>query len=119
MRIIDDIPVFGEPDEATLAQMRGVRATADRVALMADSHVGFVMPIGGVAAYRDKVSVMGVGVDIACGNAAIRTDLMLDHLGDSADEVHLTLEGIADDIARTVSFGMGRSNRADDAPREP
>ena len=29
----------------------------------------------GVAAYRDKVSVVGVGFDIACGNAAIRTDL--------------------------------------------
>ena len=42
---------------------------------MADGHVGYVMPIGGVAAYRDKVSVVGVGFDIACGNAAIRTDL--------------------------------------------
>ena len=33
------------------------------------------MPIGGVAAYREQVSVVGVGFDIACGNAAIRTDL--------------------------------------------
>ena len=42
---------------------------------MADGHLGYVMPIGGVAAYKEKVSVVGVGFDIACGNAAIRTDL--------------------------------------------
>ena len=42
---------------------------------MADGHLGYVMPIGGVAAYRNKASVVGVGFDIACGNAAIRTDL--------------------------------------------
>jgi RNA-splicing ligase RtcB len=44
---------------------------------MADDHKGYVMPIGGVAAYRDKVSVVGVGFDIACGNAAVLTDRTL------------------------------------------
>jgi len=33
---------------------------------MADGHLGYVMPIGGVAAYRNQVSVVGVGFDIAC-----------------------------------------------------
>ena len=47
----------------------------------ADGHLGYVMPIGGVAAYRDRVSVVGVGFDIACGNAAIRTNLRLSALG--------------------------------------
>src|SRR5688500_9334590 len=83
---------------------------------MADGHVGYVMPIGGVAAYRDKVSVVGVGFDIACGNAAVRTDMTLDQLGDDAAEVRRTLEGLADEIASTVSFGIGRRNDADDAP---
>jgi tRNA-splicing ligase RtcB len=78
--------------------------------------VGYVMPIGGVAAYRDQVSVVGVGFDIACGNAAIRTDLTLESLGRTPDEVHRTLNQLADGIAATVSFGMGRRNRADDAP---
>ncbi len=32
---------------------------------MADGHVGYVMPIGGVAAYDTQVSVVGVGFDIA------------------------------------------------------
>ena len=48
---------------------------------MADGHVGYVMPIGGVAAYQDAVPVVGVGFDVACGNAAIWTDATLDDLG--------------------------------------
>src|SRR5512145_229528 len=108
--------IFGQHDEQTLIQLHKVAETAERVALMADGHVGYVMPIGGVAAYRDKVSVVGVGFDIACGNAAIRTDLTLADLGDSPDEVQRTLTGLADEIAGTVSFGVGRKNRADDAP---
>jgi tRNA-splicing ligase RtcB len=108
--------IFGTHDEKTIGQLRTVAQRAEKVALMADGHLGYVMPIGGVAAYRDLVSVVGVGFDIACGNAAIRTDLTLDHLGADAAERRRTLEGLADEIAATVSFGVGRKNRADDAP---
>ncbi len=83
---------------------------------MADGHVGYVMPIGGVAAYRNRVSVVGVGFDIACGNAAIRTDATLADLGDTEAARRATLAGLADDIQGTISFGIGRKNRADDAP---
>src|SRR3982751_5845860 len=69
------LAVFGSHDEKTLAQLRDVAIRAERAALMADGHVGYIMPIGGVAGYRDKVSLVGVGFDIACGNCAIRTDL--------------------------------------------
>jgi tRNA-splicing ligase RtcB len=79
---------------------------------MADGHLGYVMPIGGVAAYRDQVSVVGVGFDVACGNAAIRTDRRLDQF------TRADLERVADEIQRTISFGMGRTNRADDAPTD-
>ena len=108
--------IFGQHEEQTLAQFQHVREHAVDAALMADGHVGYVMPIGGVAAYRDQVSVVGVGFDIACGNAAIRTDLTLDALGRTPDEIRRTLAGLADEIADTVSFGIGRKNRADDAP---
>lgn len=108
--------IFGQHDEQTLVQFEHVRERAVDAALMADGHVGYVMPIGGVAAYRDQVSVVGVGFDIACGNAAIRTDVTLDMLGRTPDEVQETLNGLADEIAGAVSFGMGRRNRADDAP---
>ncbi|HEX2219514.1 MAG TPA: RtcB family protein [Gemmatimonadales bacterium] len=103
--------IFGTHDEATRAQLERVAAHARRTALMADGHVGYVMPIGGVAAYDNAVSVVGVGFDIACGNAAIRTDATL---GDVSGK----LERLADRIAETVSFGLGRKNRADDAPTD-
>jgi tRNA-splicing ligase RtcB (3'-phosphate/5'-hydroxy nucleic acid ligase) len=108
--------IFGRHDAATIRQLEDVATRAERAALMADGHVGYVMPIGGVAAYRDQVSVVGVGFDIACGNAAIRTDLHLADLGSDEREVARSLNAIADGIARVVSFGIGRKNRAEDAP---
>jgi tRNA-splicing ligase RtcB len=70
------------------------------------------MPIGGVAAYRRQVSVVGVGFDIACGNAAIRTNRR------AQDFARAELEALADEIQHVISFGMGRTNRADDAPTD-
>src|SRR5437763_10104850 len=104
--------IFGQHDEQTVTQFEKVREHAVDAALMADGHVGYVMPIGGVAAYRNQVSVVGVGFDIACGNAAIRTDLTLDALGDSEPRIRDALASFADEIAASVSFGMGRKNRA-------
>ena len=101
--------IFGQHEEKTLAQLRDVASRAERSALMADGHLGYVMPIGGVAAYRHQVSVVGVGFDIACGNAAIRTDLARVHVEGRLGE-------LADEIQATLSFGIGRKNRADDAP---
>jgi len=104
--------VFGAHERQTLAQLEDVASRARRAALMADGHLGYVMPIGGVAAYREQVSVVGVGFDIACGNAAIRTDLTR---AGSPDLVN-RLGEIADTIQDEISFGIGRKNRADDAP---
>ena len=109
--------IFGDHDESTLLQLNDVASRAARAALMADGHVGYVMPIGGVAAYREQVSVVGVGFDIACGNAAIRTDLHESVLGDGAERARI-LASLADEIADTLSFGIGRKNRADDAPTD-
>ena len=103
--------VFGEHEPQTLAQLADVASRAEKASLMADGHLGYVMPIGGVAAYREQVSVVGVGFDIACGNAAIRTNLsvqtrgLVDNLGPLADE-----------IQDVLSFGIGRKNLSDDAP---
>jgi tRNA-splicing ligase RtcB (3'-phosphate/5'-hydroxy nucleic acid ligase) len=112
------VRIFGTHDEATRVQLAAVATRARRVALMADGHVGYVMPIGGVAAYHDAVSVVGVGFDIACGNAAIRTDTTLDDLGRKPGRAQKVLERLADRIAGDVSFGLGRKNRADDAPTD-
>ena len=85
---------------------------------MADGHLGYVMPIGGVAAYRNQVSVAGVGFDIACGNAAIRTDLRLDDLGDRPGGLRRQLERIGDEIRDGLAFGIGGVNRSPDAPSD-
>src|SRR5207237_1830267 len=103
--------ILGSHEAQTLAQLRDGAGRAERVALMADGHVGYVMPIGGVAAYRNQVSVVGVGFDIACGNAAIRTDLSTARLAPHRAE-------LADAIQDTISFGVGRKNRAGDAPTD-
>ncbi len=87
--------IFGTHESNTLAQLRDVASRADRAALMADGHLGYVMPIGGVAAYRDRVSVVGVGFDIAP-----------------------QLAQVADAIQSQLSFGVGRKNQADDAPTD-
>jgi hypothetical protein len=67
MKIMEKIPVWGDHEEKTLAQIRTCAATADRAALMADGHLGYAVPIGGVVAYKDAISPSGVGFDIACG----------------------------------------------------
>ena len=108
--------IFGQHEEKTLIQFEHIREQALHAALMADGHVGYVMPIGGVAAYSNQVSVVGVGFDIACGNAAIRTNLTLASFGDDTPAIQKTLIAFADEIAATVSFGVGRKNTADDAP---
>src|SRR5204862_665761 len=108
--IMTQVEIFGSHESNTLAQLRDVASRAERAALMADGHVGYVMPIGGVAAYRDKVSVVGVGFDIACGNAAIQTNLSLSDLGDDAEQIGRTLHSLADEIQREDSFGIGLKN---------
>ncbi len=75
----------------------------DRGVLCADSHLGYAHPIGGVVAYKDKISISGVGFDIACGNMACLTDA-------PATEVQSRIETIMDDVVREVSFGVGRNN---------
>ncbi len=104
-KVIDGIPVWGEHDEATLAQIRRCAAdeTVAAAALMADGHKGYSMPIGGVVAYRNAVSPSGVGYDISCGLKAVLTDLQ------SAD-LKRDIKGVMDQVARTVVFGLGRES---------
>lgn len=65
-------------DADTLAQARNLAnlpCAFHHVALMADAHVGYGMPIGGVLATVDAVIPNAVGVDIGCGMCAVRTGL--------------------------------------------
>src|SRR5258708_7421037 len=69
---MDHVEIFGSHEPNTLEQLRDVASRAERAALMADGHLGYVMPIGGVAAYRDKGPAVGGGFGIPRGSAAIR-----------------------------------------------
>lgn len=102
-QVIDSIPVWGNPLENAVAQMKNCLRTADRAALMADHHLGYAVPVGGVIAYKGKVSPSGVGFDIACGNKAVLTDAKL-------GDVEASLGKIMDDVWHHVSFGVGRKN---------
>jgi tRNA-splicing ligase RtcB (3'-phosphate/5'-hydroxy nucleic acid ligase) len=107
MDVTDDkLTVLGSHDERTLSQMRNClkddRATAG--VLCADGHLGYAQPVGGVIAYRDAVSVSGVGFDIGCGNYAVKTDLQF------ADLDPGFLPSLASTIAENICFGVGRRN---------
>src|SRR5437763_16443684 len=94
--------IFGQHDEATIKQIETcVSAGAERGVLCADGHKGYAQPIGGVVAYKDRISLSGVGFDIACGNLAIRTDA-------KGSEVAPKVKSIMDDVVREISFGIGR-----------
>jgi tRNA-splicing ligase RtcB len=65
----------GPPEEGALSQIKTCAKTADKVALMADHHNGYAVPIGGVVAYKNSISPSVVGFDIACGNKAVLLDM--------------------------------------------
>lgn len=100
---IDGVKVWGDPQENAVAQAVNCKKDAERVVLMADHHLGYSVPIGGVVAYEGKISPSGVGFDIACGNAAVRLDI-------PPDEVTSNIKTIMDDICKTFSFGVGMKN---------
>ena len=105
MQYVENIPIWGDPiDQGALSQIKTCALEADAVALMADHHKGYAVPIGGVVAYRDSISPSGVGYDIACGNKAVLLDL-------PASEVRAKIKPIMDDIWRSLSFGVGLNNR--------
>lgn len=103
MKMMDNIPVFGEHESNTLEQARMCAQTADRFALMADGHLGYGVPIGGVIASESRISPTAVGFDIACGNKAVRLDM-------PGSELRANIHRLMEEIWSTLSFGVGRKN---------
>ncbi len=65
-------------DQETLRQVKNLANfpfTFHHVAVMADAHVGYGMPIGGVLAVENVIIPNAVGVDIGCGVCAVKTGL--------------------------------------------
>src|SRR5580704_2080597 len=99
------IKIFGDHDERTKAQMARCmeHGSVAGGVLCADGHLGYAQPVGGVIAYEEHISVSGVGFDIACGNMAVRLDVKRPTINDQVGT-------ITADIAKTISFGIGRVN---------
>jgi len=104
MKFVDNIPVWGTADPGAVSQIKTCAETADKVALMADHHKGYAVPIGGVVAYKDAISPSGVGFDIACGNKAVRLE------GIDATALRARICEIMDEVWSEISFGIGRKN---------
>src|SRR5204863_312426 len=97
--------VFGQHDEATLRQIETcIEAGGERGVLCADGHKGYAQPIGGVVAYKDKISLSVVGFDIACGNLAVLTDA-------KRDQIAPKIKSIMDDVVQQISFGIGQKSK--------
>lgn len=136
------VPDGLEPEENAVEQLAAclVDERAVAGALMADHHLGYSMPIGGVVAYDGAISPSGVGFDIGCGNKAVLTPLTVEDVGaggppgvptlgnpdesgglspdrnqgrnEASDHAYSRSEipRLMAEIQRVVAFGMGRSN---------
>lgn len=105
MKLINDIPVWGDPLPEAVDQMKeAMKYDAVFGALMADHHIGYSVPVGGVIAYEGKICVNGVGFDIACGNKAVMVD-------SSAIELKGNIYRTMNEIQSKISFGVGRRNQ--------
>jgi len=102
--MIEGIPVWGNALPEAVKQMKeAMKHEAVYGALMADHHIGYSVPVGGVIAYEGKICVNGVGFDIACGNKAVRLDC-------NADAVKANIYRTMNEIQSKISFGVGRRN---------
>jgi tRNA-splicing ligase RtcB len=99
-----NIVIFGKEliDENSIRQIeRCISSEEDIAVLNADAHYGYGHPIGGAVAYKNKISLSGVGFDIACGNYAVRTNIPVKKVD---------IPKVMDEIIRRISFGIGRLN---------
>lgn len=104
MQLIEGLRVWGDADPETVKQMQeAMKYDAEYGCLMADNHLGYSVPVGGVLAYRNKINVNGVGYDIACGNKAVLLDC-------DSQSVRADIYRIMNDVQKYISFGVGRKN---------
>jgi len=82
-------------DEAIIAQYEKVKEEPSvvRTALQADAHLGYSMPIGGVALTQGTIFPAWIGYDIGCGVSALkipytRKDLTEDNLNNIFNQIY-------------------------------
>jgi len=103
MKTIDGVRVWGEAEDEVIKQIKMSSEHSVGLALMADNHVGYSVPIGGVLVLDKHISPSGVGYDIACGNKAVLLDV-------DPEYVKSNIKKIMDEVWNSISFGVGRKN---------
>lgn len=99
--------IQGISQDETIKQAKNVASLPGlykKVVLLADSHMGYGMPIGGVAAFDLKKGVIApgmVGFDINCGVRVLATDI-------SEKEFMSKRKEVLHDLKRTIPSGVGR-----------
>lgn len=100
MSKLERFRVFGDHEDGTMEQFNKLIKYSEYLALCADGHKGYGVPIGTVMANKDKIAPQGVGYDIGCGNNAVK----LDTEGKDVD-----WERVKEEVSKSVSFGLGRN----------
>lgn len=101
-QVINGTVVFGDPIDNAVEQINKlVKPHSEMTALMADHHLGYSMPIGGVSVLKNKISPSLVGFDIGCGNTAMRLNNMTE------EHVRPKIKEVMDEIQSKISFGLG------------
>src|SRR5699024_8086443 len=97
--------VFGNHEQDTLRQFDNCLKVGNVAGgvLCADGHYGYSQPVGGVIVYDGQISPSGVGYDIACGNKAVKTNLVY-------DDIKHSISNIMDDVQKEIQFGIGKTN---------
>lgn len=101
---MNNLKIFGADliDQKCIDQIKNCISDEDLAVLTADAHYGYGHPIGGAVAYRNKVSLSGVGFDIGCGNKAVRTNIQ-------ADDIDVAR--VMSRIIHRISFGVGMASK--------
>lgn len=100
---MENLKIFGEEiiEPSSIEQIKNCFSEEDHAVLTADAHYGYGHPIGGAVAYKNKISLSGVGFDIACGNKAVRTPLKVEDVD---------VGNVMDEIFKRIGFGAGTPN---------
>jgi len=88
-------------DEATIKQYEEAidQPFVVQSALMADAHLGYTLPIGGVVATKDYIVPSWVGYDIGCGMLAVK-------LSCSREEIDAYTEEIYSGVLKVIPVGF-------------
>lgn len=95
------------PEEGAVNQARVISELPfvfRHVALMPDTHLGYGMPIGGVAACEDVIIPNMVGKDVGCGMCAMKSN----YSGPISKD---TIKSIMGAIRKVIPMGLGKNNK--------